>query len=78
MLNMLFVREERKKNHSYLVFSFFASFALFVLFVLFADNMVLICVYLRSSVDIFLILTLCASARKQALNHFYNPPLKSS
>ena len=75
MLNMLFVREERKKNHSYLVFSFFASFALFVLF---ADNMVLICVYLRSSVDIFLILTLCASARKQALNHFYNPPLKSS
>ena len=35
------------KKHSYLVFSFFASFALF------ADNVVLICVYLRSSVDIF-------------------------
>jgi hypothetical protein len=33
-------REERKKNHRYLVFSFFASFALL------ADNIVLICVHL--------------------------------
>jgi hypothetical protein len=41
-----FLSAKNAKNHSYIVSSFFAYFAFF------ADNIVLICVYLRSSVDV--------------------------